>query len=320
MFVELFVGLWTNSLGLISDAGHMLFDSGGLFIGLYASYISKWRADPTYTYGYGRYEVLSGFVNAVFLVFIGFFILLEAAQRLAEPPEVHTGHLILTSVAGFGINMVGLFFFHDHAHGGGGCDGHGHSDHNMKGIFLHILADTLGSFGVIVSSVLIQFKGWHISDPICSIFISVLILLAVVPLLQDSAAVLLCRVPYEFESALDAALLSIKAMGGVVAVRDPHFWQHSSEMMVGSITVVLDDDADAASTLAAVSALLKGSGVQSTTVEIQRASKLVAQRIGLEVAWGEVYERAAKSGAGGAGAGPHHGHSHGGNACHGHGH
>merc|ERR1712117_950817 len=157
-FVELFYGVWTNSLGLISDSFHMFFDCTGLLAGLVASVITKWRANDKYSYGYVRAEVLAGFINGLFLLFISFFIFSEAVERLVEPPEVKHERLLVVSVLGFIVNLVGIFIFqhggagHGHSHGGGGGHGHSHGgggghghSHEigadsqiMKGVFLHI--------------------------------------------------------------------------------------------------------------------------------------------------------------------------------------
>ena len=167
-----------NSLGLVSAAGHMLFDSSALVIGLVASYMAEWPANDRYSLGYKRVEVLSGFVNGVFLVFVGLSVAVESVERFREPPEVGDNQLMSTSVGGLLVNLIGLVFFHDvghaghdHGHGHGHGHSHGHShdhDHvhtssppheqndNMHGVFLHVLADTLGSVGVIFSTFLIQ--------------------------------------------------------------------------------------------------------------------------------------------------------------------
>lgn len=200
--MELLYGAWTNSLGLLSDGFHMLFDCTALVVGLYAALMSRWKPTRVFSYGFGRVEVLSGFVNGLFLVVVAFFVFYEAIGRLFEPPEINTNRLLVVSVAGFAVNMIGIFAFshaHAHAHGGGGgsCamsqpapskeqhhhghshEGHGHSheghdhshghshsggnhDHghshsltnnaNMKGVFLHVLADTLGSVSIAVIS------------------------------------------------------------------------------------------------------------------------------------------------------------------------
>ena len=206
MFVEIIVGWMSNSLGLISDAGHMFFDNASLFIGLYASYMARWSRDARYTYGYARYEVLAGFVNAIFLVFVAISVVMEALERLSEPPEIRAEHLLTVSVGGLLVNILGLVFFHDvahahggHGHGGGGeCSGHGHggSNENMYGVYLHVLADALGSVGVIISTLLIQWYGWYLADPVASIIISGLILASVFPLIAVTAGPLLSRAPH----------------------------------------------------------------------------------------------------------------------------
>jgi zinc transporter 5/7 len=120
---------------------------------------------------------------------IAFNVLTEGIRRLFDPPQVLTDKLLLVSVAGLCVNLVGVFAFgHAHSHGDGGSHGHSHNA-NMQGVFLHILADALGSVGVIVSSFLIDRYGWFVADPICSIFIAVTIFASVVPLLSQSAQV-----------------------------------------------------------------------------------------------------------------------------------
>ncbi|KAF4317764.1 hypothetical protein BBO99_00007781 [Phytophthora kernoviae] len=245
MFVELGVGLYTNSLGLMGDAGHMLFDNGALVIGLAASYIGQLPPDAKFTYGYGRVEVLSGFLNSLLLLVVSFHLLTEAASRFMDPPEVSTDHLLLTSTVGLLVNLVGLFCFHDHVHGHGhshGGDaghsgvcgsGHGHShgnsphqshgedaseggghgeNSNMYGVYLHVLADTLGSVGVIISSVLIEMYEWHVADSASSALISLLILGSTLPLLRDTARQLLQGAPQELEGKVNAALRDCSQM------------------------------------------------------------------------------------------------------------
>lgn len=273
MFVELAVGFWSNSLGLIGDAGHMLFDNSALVIGLVASYIGKLPADEQFTYGYGRVEVLSGFLNSMLLLLISFHLLAEAGSRFFDPPEVTTDHLLLTSVVGLLVNIVGLVWFHDHVHshghgsecGHGHSHGHAHSDtnahshghshshshgeteknlvgsasssnSNMYGVYLHVLADTLGSVGVIISSLLIQFKDWHIADPLSSAMIALLIFGSTLPLLKDTLLQLLQRVPKEKEHDIAAALREIQAtVEGIEQVEKWHVWQHAQDMMVASL-------------------------------------------------------------------------------------
>ena len=181
----------------------MLFDCTALLVGLHASLMSRWKPTRLYSYGYGRVEVLSGFVNGLFLVVIACFVLGEGMERLLDPPNINTEKLLVVSVAGFIVNLIGIITFstnhtHSHSHGGHGhahSHGHSHGNSNMQGVFLHVVADTMGSVGVIISTILIEQFGWFIADPICSLFIAILILISVIPLLKDSAELLLLATP-----------------------------------------------------------------------------------------------------------------------------
>eukprot|EP00471_Norrisiella_sphaerica_P004036 CAMPEP_0184485052 /NCGR_PEP_ID=MMETSP0113_2-20130426/6700_1 /TAXON_ID=91329 /ORGANISM="Norrisiella sphaerica, Strain BC52" /LENGTH=827 /DNA_ID=CAMNT_0026866323 /DNA_START=410 /DNA_END=2893 /DNA_ORIENTATION=+ len=289
MLLELLYGLWSNSLGLISDAGHMMMDCMSLVIGLLATYMAQFGRDPHFTYGYGRFEVVSGYTNGVLLLFVAFFIFIESVGRLSSPPDIQGDKLVLVSVAGLLINLVGLAFFHEHAHGhshSGGCGhdhrcgggsskephkhshshnhshspshSHGHSDekqscshgkhhshhhHNhhhqasknrknkstvsslaIRGIFLHVLADTLGSLGVIVSSYLVNHWGWSLADPVCSLCISLLILVSVIPLLQESTRILLQKQDTSIQREIERAANQLTRLNGVVSYRAFHSW------------------------------------------------------------------------------------------------
>ncbi|CAF1123198.1 unnamed protein product [Didymodactylos carnosus] len=318
-FVELLYGAWTNSLGLISDGFHMLFDCTALVMGLYASLMSRWKPTRVFSYGYGRVEVLSGFVNGLFLVVVAFFVFYEAIGRIFEPPTINTDRLLAVAVAGFAVNMIGLFSFsHAHSHGGGSSHSHGggsshshagdsshshgggsshshnnshdhsHShghDHghshtetshghshsltnnaNMKGVFLHVLADTLGSVGVIISSLLIQYFGWYISDPLCSLFISIMIFLSVLPLLKDSAMTLLLETPPDIQIALDKIL----RIENVQSFSNEHFWALSSSQLIGTIHIQIAKDGDEQRITSQVQAILKENQVTNIAIQIEK--------------------------------------------------
>jgi zinc transporter 5/7 len=116
MFVELIYGFLSNSLGLISDSVHMLIDSSALAIGLYASFVSKLQANETFSFGYERVEVLSGYINGIFLLFVVVEIMSESFERLMNPEKVLPGKMLMVSILGLFINLLGLYFFHDHGH------------------------------------------------------------------------------------------------------------------------------------------------------------------------------------------------------------
>jgi len=260
-FVELIYGVWTNSLGLISDSFHMFFDCTGLMAGLVATVITKWKANDKFSYGYVRAETLAGFINGLFLLFISFFIFSEAVERLVEPPEVKHERLLVVSVLGFLVNLVGIFVFqhggagHGHSHDGGHGHshdgGHGHSHGGgggsqiMQGVFLHILADTLGSVGVIISAILMQMFGWMIADPVCSIFIALLIGLSVGSLIADSVAILMQRSPKALDHSLPEAYQKVMQLEGVQGVHETHFWTLCSNYYCGGLKLEVSANADA---------------------------------------------------------------------------
>ncbi|KAK4049540.1 putative zinc transporter msc2 [Microbotryomycetes sp. JL201] len=131
MFVQMAYGIWTNSLGLISDSIHMFFDCLALAMGLFASVMATWERNNKFTYGYSRVETLSGFANGIFLCLISIFIVFEAIQRLIDPPEMNTNQLLVVSSLGLAVNLVGMFatghHHHGHSHGGGHSHGHSHA-------------------------------------------------------------------------------------------------------------------------------------------------------------------------------------------------
>jgi len=369
-FLELFYGMWTNSLGLISDSFHMFFDCTALLTGLIATVIARWGKNERYSFGYVRAEIMAGFMNALFLMFVAFFIFSEAVERAFHPPHVEHERLFLISVLGFIVNLIGIFVFghghgdgdhghshagsshghshgggghnhshgadshsqvkgllenefvqddfhtefhnkkkhghshdggdhghshgggdhghshggsdHGHSHGGGGDHGHSHGIHDssgniqvstnkiMQGVFLHILADTLGSVGVIVSSVLIKYFGWMMADPLCSMMIAILISLSIWPLLMDSMSVLMQRTPKEIEYELPIAYQRVCQVEGVNSVQDPHFWTLCSKNFVGSLRVLVTPQADASAVLSQTHGIFNQIGVKQLYVQLER--------------------------------------------------
>lgn len=305
-FVELFYGMWTNSLGLISDAFHMFFDCSGLLVGLAAKIITKWRANDRYTYGYVRAEILGGFINGLLLLFVSFFIFSESVERLMEPPEVKHERLFVVSVLGFLVNLIGIFVFqhgggHGHSHGEGshahshGHHGHGHShgDHGhehahnghvqhghshgggggsgsqiIQGVYLHILADTLGSVGVIISSVLMYYFGWMIADPLCSLFIAILILVSVLGLLKSSLEILMQRQPRELDGILSGCFYKISALPGVFSVQEPRFWTLCTGQFIGNLKLEVSPAADPRYVIQQTRAILNSVGVTQLYVQL----------------------------------------------------
>lgn len=317
MFIEAIVGLLTNSLGLLGDAGHMFFDNAALFIGLWACYMTSLENNPAFSYGYERFGVLAGFVNSIFLLFLAITLLIEAFERFYEPPQVLSDNLLLTSVGGFIINASGLFIFHDIAHSHGQEEGcahdllgpialkqglHGHHGHdckeqslisifnltnnvNMQGILLHLLVDTVGSVSVIISSALIHLYGLHIADPICTVLVAILIIYSSVPLILKSANLLLQRTPPALEQAISLCLEDISKISDVLSIRESHFWDVPTRI-VGTVHVEVRDEAEYTKVQATIRNVVYGYLNQSKldlTVQIERPG------------WNSVHQSLSKS-------------------------
>lgn len=279
MFVQTFYALASGSLGLLSDSIHMFFDCVGLLAGLVAAVMSKWPPNSRFPYGYGKVETLSGLGNGIFLMIISVEIIWESMERFMEGAELRRiTELLLVSMGGLAVNLIGLKFIghhhhghsheghsHSHDHSNGHAthshdhnhshsqqiDGddhdhlpkapdilpvashcHSHSNENMAGIYLHILADTMGSVAVIISAMLIHYTGWSGWDPIASFIIAVLIILASYPLVVGSARKLLLTMPSEIEYALRSTLQELSGLRGVIGYSVPKFWLNDSDVHV----------------------------------------------------------------------------------------
>eukprot|EP00124_Ichthyophonus_hoferi_P005557 Ihof_evm1s837 gene=Ihof_evmTU1s837 len=282
-FIELAYGLWTNSLGLISDSFHMLFDCTALLVGLVCSVVARWPKNERFTYGYKRADVLAGFVNGVFLVFVAFFVFTESIERIMEPPEVNTDRLLLVSILGFVVNLIGIFVFqhggqmggHGHSHEGGHGHSHGGGGEGknliMEGVFLHVLADTLGSVGVILSTICIQQFGWMYADPICSMCIAFMIFASVIPLLKNSASILLQRCPFEIDQHLPNVYSRLLTVDGVVNFRDAHFWVLSTDSTIGTMYLLLRPDSDHILVTGQVKQMFRQIGVKEMVIQVEYA-------------------------------------------------
>ncbi|PYH46990.1 metal cation transporter MSC2 [Aspergillus saccharolyticus JOP 1030-1] len=226
MLVQLAYGFLTGSLGLLSDSIHMFFDCLALVVGLCAAVMSKWPPSSRFPYGYGKVDTLSGFANGIFLMIISIEIIYEAVERLSSGSQMHRiGELLVVSIAGLLVNLVGIMAFdHGHAHGHDHGHGHSHGNENMHGIFLHILADTLGSVAVVISTILVHYSGWPGYDPIASCLIAILIFASAVPLVSSTAKTLLLALPADVEYNVREVLAGVSTLRGVVGYTVPRFW------------------------------------------------------------------------------------------------
>jgi cobalt-zinc-cadmium efflux system protein len=222
------VGGWlTNSLALMSDAGHMLTDVSALALSLLALWFAGKPADVKKTYGYYRMEILSALLNGVMLLAITGFILYEAWERFRAPSPVDLKPMAVVATVGLLANLGALGFLH-----------RTHSM-NVRGAFLHVLGDTLSSVGVLIGAGIMALTGWFVVDPIISVVISVVIVVGAVRLVRDAVDVLMEAVPAHVDMAqIKELMLRVK---GVTAVHDLHVWTISSGVYALSAHLVVLD-------------------------------------------------------------------------------
>ena len=228
---ELVGGLLSNSLALLADAGHVFTDVFGIGFALTAIWLAGRPATSERTFGYLRLEILAAVGNALLLFGVSAFVLYEAWRRLAEPPEVASGLMLAVAVLGLAANGVSLYLLRD---------AQGHSL-NMRGAYLEVMGDLLGSVAVIVAAIVIAVTGWTQADALASVAIGLLIIPRTWALLREALDVLLEATPKGID--LDVVREHILETPGVVGVHDLHAWTITSGMNVVSAHVVLAEDA-----------------------------------------------------------------------------
>ena len=227
---EVVGGVLSGSLALLADAGHMLTDSAGLVIALIASVLAARPATNARTYGLQRTEVLAALVNGVLLVAIAGWVLVEAVQRWSDPPVVSSGLMLGVAAVGIVANVVGLLVLR------GGKD----ESLNLRGAYLEVLGDLVGSVAVVVAAVIILTTGWTRADPIASVLVVCLIVPRAWALIRDVVDVLLEATPRGVD--LSTVRAHIEETPGVVEVHDLHVWTITSGLPVLSAHVVVAHD------------------------------------------------------------------------------
>ena len=257
--VEAAGGLFSGSLALLADAGHMLIDSLALGLAWTSAGMALRQADPRRSFGYARFEVLAGFVNALTQFLLIGWIAWEAVQRLLTPRPILSGVMLGVAVVGLVINALVLRLLHEHDH----------DDVNMAAANLHVLGDLLGSVATVVAALLVRWEHWLWADPALSLLVCVLLLRSAVVLLRRSTHILLEGTP----EGLDPAAMAQVLRGADPAIRDVHhlhLWQIASGQRMATLHVRIDSEADGEHALRAVkSALHDRYAIGHATVEIE---------------------------------------------------
>jgi len=258
LVVEVIGGLWTGSLALLADAGHMLTDMGGLVLSLLAAWFARKPPTAANTYGYYRMEILAALANGVVLFGVAGLVLFEAYRRFWAPPEILAGPMLGIAVIGLGVNLAAVWLLH----GGAG------ESLNLRGAYLEVLGDALGSVGVIVAAVVIQTTGVVLADPIISAAIGLFILPRTWGLMRQAIHILMEGVPPHLNPAeIDAAM---RIAHGVRAVHDLHVWTLTSGRDALSAHVLVEDLSDGQHVLGDLQALLRERfGIEHVTIQLE---------------------------------------------------
>lgn len=211
LVIEAIAGFWSQSLALISDAGHMLSDVAALATALLGARLARRPASGGYTYGLRRAPVLAALINSVALLLISIWICFAAVQRLRSPTHIH-GHVVIwVGLIGLAVNLASAFMLQRS----------GDKSVNARAAMLHLFADALGSVAAIVAGVCVRFFDWTGADPIASMLIAALTAVATVPLLRRAFQIVLQRAP----SFLDELRQALESAEGVALVLDLHVWE-----------------------------------------------------------------------------------------------
>lgn len=259
MFVEFVGGILTNSLALLSDAGHMLSDSVALGLSLAAIIFGQKAATADRTYGYKRFEILAALLNGIALVALSGYILYEAIIRLSSPPQVLGKGMMLIAVIGLIINIVVAYIL---------SRGESKNNLNIRSAFMHVLGDLLGSVGAIIAALLVIYFDWNIADPIASMIVSVIVLYSAWNILRDSVNILMESKPSHIQTEKVIELL--QAIPDVEEVHDLHIWMITQEFLSLTVHLRVKNDSDRDSILEqALETLADHTGIKHITIQIE---------------------------------------------------
>ena len=258
MLAEVAGGWASNSLSLLADAGHMLTDVAALSLTLFAFWFAARPATSKKTYGYYRLEILAAFINGIALVLISIWILAEAFSRLQTPQPIKGVTLTLVAVGGLAVNIIAAFLLHSERG----------SDLNIRGAWLHVMGDILGSVAAIIAGILILAFGWTWADAIGSALISIIIIYGAWRLIIDSVNVLLEGTPPHINlAAVEQTIVENEGVGGV---HDLHVWTISSGIIALSAHISHSDSVSHSELLAIVRRKLHdGFGIDHLTIQME---------------------------------------------------
>ncbi len=268
MLAEVVGGVLTGSLALISDAMHMLTDTAALAIALVAIHVGRRPSDLLRTYGYARFEILAAAFNALLLLGVAFYILYEAWKRLSEPQEIQSGGMLVIAIIGLLVNLASMRLLTSHKD----------ESLNVKGAYLEVWSDMLGSLAVIVGAALIWFAGWQWVDSLLAVGIGFMVFPRTWVLLKECVNILLEGVPPGMRLADVHA--TIAAVPGVTSVHDLHLWAITQSQPSLTAHVVLAEGADGEAVRRAIESRLRQEfDLHHTTLQTEREDRAATEHV-----------------------------------------
>ncbi|TQR09251.1 cation diffusion facilitator family transporter [Psychrobacillus soli] len=260
MFLEFFGGLFTNSLALLSDSGHMLSDASALLLSLVAIWFSSRPPSSVRTFGGYRFEILAALFNGVTLFVIAGFIIWEAFGRLLEPQAVASGTMMLIAAIGLLANLLSAWALIR--------KGDVKNNVNLRGAYLHVLGDALGSIGAIVAGILMLLFDWFVADPIISVLVALLILRSAWGLIKHSVHILMEGTPISIDQTEVKA--ELEKIEGVLNIHDLHIWTITSGLDSLSCHIVINDEKNSQYILQqAINKLKETFHIEHATIQVE---------------------------------------------------
>ncbi len=262
LIAEVVGGLYFNSLALLSDAAHMLTDVAALVIALMAISVGQKSPDSKRTFGYRRFEILAAAFNAVLLFAVAIYVLIEAIKRFATPEPIQTRGMLVVAAIGLVVNLISMRLLRSGQE----------KSFNVKGAYLEVWADMIGSVGVIVGALVIRWTGWTWLDALVAVGIGLWVLPRTWILLRNTTNVLLEGVPQGIN--LHEVRTAIATTPGVLAVHDLHVWSVSNEDVSCTAHVALNEKLDANDVRRTITALLaERFEIRHTTIQVEDAGE-----------------------------------------------
>jgi cobalt-zinc-cadmium efflux system protein len=259
MIVEVIGGLITNSLALLSDAGHMLSDAAALGLSFFAIKMGEKVSTQSKTFGYKRFEILAAALNGLTLIIISLYIFYEAFNRFLQPPEVQSLGMLTISSIGLLVNIVAAWIL---------MRGDKDENLNVRSAFLHVIGDMLGSVGAIIAALLIYFFDWGMADPIASVIVAILIIISGFRVTKDSIHILMEGAPVQID--IEGIKQALKNIPLVKDVHDVHVWSITSDYHSFSCHISIQDEGKHDAVLHRAQSILHDKfGIEHSTIQIE---------------------------------------------------